>query len=88
MRNIFDPFGVLGEWKGQEPEEALSETELITDNVIDDHWGELTEMISAAVSRGMEAERVACLNLMKKHLDTNDPAVKTLVSEILSRNSE
>ena len=88
MRNIFDPFGVLGEWKGQEPEEALSDVESVIETVIDSHWDSLLEVLEESVIRGMNQEREAILKLITTYLDADSEDTQGLISAINSRKND
>ena len=88
MKNPWDPFGVFSEWRGQEPEDQLTEAEIVTDSVIDDHWPELVSLVRTGVEQGMERERKNCVELIKKHLNTSDDKVKRLIDEIIRRKND
>ena len=88
MKNPFDPFGVFSVLRDQTPEHAPSESEKITDETIDESWGELVSVVQTGVERGMKHERKTCVDLIKKHLNTSDEKVKSLIQAIQSRSDD
>lgn len=70
MKNIFDPFGVLSEWKGQEPEDDSDESwaESIAQDIINNHFDNLSEMIADSVYAGIAAERERIVGILNEEL--------------------
>lgn len=71
-KNIFDPFGVFGEWKGQEPDVHESWAQTVAQLVIDDHADSMGAILSDAVYTGMNAERERIILILKQELSTKD----------------
>lgn len=74
MKNPFDPFGVFSEWKGQEPEEELTQVEVIVEQFYEEHSDNLYNVIHDAVTMGVFAERERCLAIIKQELSAEDRA--------------
>lgn len=70
MRNPFDPFGVFGEWKGQEPEdnEELGYIDEIANEVYEAHGDNLYNIMVDSVSAGVLAERSRVLHILRTEL--------------------
>lgn len=71
MKNPFDPFGVFGEWKGQEPEDEYESWETTTlQEILADSQEQIDNVITDAAWAGMLKERQRCLDIIRSELRT------------------
>lgn len=69
MRNPFDPFGVFGEWQGQEPESEYESWETKTlQEILNSNHEQIDNVITDAAWAGILAERQRCLDIVRREL--------------------
>lgn len=69
MKNPFDPFGVFGEWKGQEPESEYESWEgKALQEILDNTHEQIDNVITDAAWAGIQAERARCLDIIRREL--------------------
>lgn len=72
MKHIFDPFGVFGEWKPQEPDAQESWAQAVAQVVINDQFDNLSDVLADAVYAGMGAERERIIAILQQELNTTE----------------
>jgi hypothetical protein len=69
MKNPFDPFGVFGEWKGQEPDDVYESWETTTlQEILSDSQEQIDNVITDAAWTGILKERQRCLDIIHNEL--------------------
>lgn len=71
-RNIFDPFGVFNEWRGQEPTAQESWEEAVVQVVVNDQIENLSSIIADAVYAGIGAERERIVMILQQELSIEE----------------
>lgn len=72
-KNIFDPFGVFGEWKGQDPDDEYETWETRTlKEILEDQSQQIDNVITDAAWAGILAERDRCLSIIRQNLSSED----------------
>lgn len=73
MRNPFDPFGILKEWKGQDPDEdEFSFLDSTVSEVYESESNQVDEFVTSLVRAGIEAERNRVIDIINQELSATD----------------
>lgn len=88
MKNPFDPFGVFGEWRGQESEDEYESWETSTlQEILSDQSEQIDNVITDAAWAGILAERQRCLDIIRRELESSED-VDRVVQLIQGSDSE
>lgn len=88
MRNPLDPFGVFGDWRGQEPEDEYESWETAAlQEILNDSHEQIDNVITDAAWAGILKERQRCLDIIRNELKSLED-VGRVVQLIQGNDSE